>query len=52
MILEPVIMEYGAIKNGFKSFLKVCELSVYRVKPFGKVLYINHLSVAYIKHSF
>ena len=41
MILEPVIMEYKR-KNELQSFLNVCDFSVWRVAPFGYVLYINH----------
>ena len=29
-------------KNGFQSFLIVCDFSVWRAAPFGPVLYCNH----------
>ena len=34
-------MEYKR-KNGFQSFLNVCDFSVKRVAPFGPVLYLNY----------
>ena len=36
MILKPIIMEYND-KNGFQSFLNVCDFSVQRAAPFGLV---------------
>ena len=44
MTLEPFIMEYKRLKRVL-IVLKVRELLVQRVKPFGAVLYFNHLSV-------
>ena len=34
-------MEYKD-KNGFHSILNACDFSVYRVTPFGHVLYFNN----------